>query len=81
MDELSPSESKYSELITFVDDRSGHDRRYAIDPKKLKNELGWKVEKTFSKNLELTVRLYLENIDWCEKVLKNQSLNRRGLNK
>ena len=81
MDKIYVDKAPHSKLIYFVEDRPGHDRRYAIDPKKLKNELGWKVEKTFSKNLELTVRWYLENIDWCEKVLKNQSLNRRGLNK
>ena len=81
MDKIYIDKAPHSKLIYFAEDRPGHDRRYAIDPKKLKNELGWKVEKTFSKNLELTVRWYLENIDWCEKVLKNQSLNRRGLNK
>ena len=81
MDKIYIDKAPHSKLIYFVEDRPGHDRRYAIDPKKLKNELGWKVEKTFSKNLELTVRWYLENIDWCKKVLKNQSLNRRGLNK
>ena len=81
MDKIYVDKAPHSKLIYFVEDRPGHDRRYAIDPKKLKNDLGWKVEKSFSKNLELTVRWYLENIDWCKKVLKNQSLNRRGLNK
>ena len=67
--------------IKFVKDRPGHDRRYAIDPYKIKEELGWKVENPFSKNLAYTVKWYLENIDWSEKVLKDQSLIRRGLNK
>tara|TARA_A100001011_G_scaffold390706_1_gene474709 strand:+ start:1268 stop:2347 length:1080 start_codon:yes stop_codon:yes gene_type:complete len=79
MDKIFVDNAPHSKLIYFVEDRPGHDRRYAIDPKKLKNELGWEVEKTFSMNLELTVRWYLKNIDWCKKVLKNQSLNRRGL--
>ena len=57
-------------LIYFVEDRPGHDRRYAIDPKKIKNELYWKVENPFSTNLEYTVKWYLENIDWSKKVLK-----------
>ena len=81
LDKIYEDNAPHSKLIYFVEDRPGHDRRYAIDPKKLKKELEWKVEKTFSKNLELTVKWYLENIDWCEKVLKNQTLNRRGLNK
>ncbi len=81
MDKIYVDNAPHSKLIYFVEDRPGHDRRYSIDPKKLKNELGWEVEKSFSNNLELTVRWYLENIDWCKKVLKNQSLNRRGLNK
>ena len=72
---------KHSKLINFVEDRPGHDRRYAIDPYKIKEELGWKVENPFSKNLAYTVKWYLENIDWSEKVLKDQSLIRRGLNK
>lgn len=79
MDKIFVDNAPHSKLIYFVEDRPGHDRRYAIDPKKLKSELGWEVEKTFSMNLELTVRWYLKNIDWCKKVLKNQSLNRRGL--
>ena len=79
MDKIHTDNAPHSRLIYFVEDRPGHDRRYSIDSKKLKSELGWKIEKSFSKNLELTVRWYLENIDWCKKVLKNQTLNRRGL--
>ncbi len=79
MDKIYLNNAPHSRLIYFVEDRPGHDRRYAIDSKKLKSELGWKIEKSFSNNLELTVRWYLENIDWCKKVLKNQTLNRRGL--
>ena len=79
MDKIHVDNAPHSKLIYFVEDRPGHDRRYAMDSKKLKNELGWKVEKSFSMNLELTVKWYLENIDWCKKVLKNQILYRRGL--
>ena len=81
MDKINVDNAPHSKLINFVDDRPGHDRRYAIDPKKIKSELGWNIEEKFTNNLELTVNWYIENIDWCEKVLKNQSLIRRGLNK
>ena len=81
MDKIYIDNAPHSKLIYFVEDRPGHDRRYAIDPYKIKEELGWKVENPFSKNLAYTVKWYLENIDWSEKVLKDQSLIRRGLNK
>ena len=71
----------YKELISFVSDRPGHDKRYAIDSSKITSELGWMPNETFDTGLLKTVKWYLENIDWCEKVLKNQTLNRRGLNK
>ncbi|MGB4268092.1 MAG: dTDP-glucose 4,6-dehydratase [Spirochaetota bacterium] len=51
--------SSYRELITFVEDRPGHDRRYAIDPSKIENELGWKAEGNFTSNLEQTVSWYV----------------------
>ena len=81
MDKIYLDNAPHSKLIYFVEDRPGHDRRYAIDPKKIKNELRWKVKNPFSKNLEYTVKWYLENIDWSKKVLRDQSLSRRGLNK
>ncbi len=52
---------KYEELITFVKDRAGHDRRYAIDATKLENELGWKAEETFDTGIVKTVEWYLKN--------------------
>ena len=52
------------ELITYVDDRLGHDKRYAIDPEKLENELGWKPEYTFNKGIKETIEWYQQNEDW-----------------
>jgi dTDP-glucose 4,6-dehydratase len=56
-------------LISFVKDRPGHDRRYAIDATKLRNELGWQASETFESGLEKTVRWYLDNRDWWERIL------------
>lgn len=56
-------------LVTFVEDRPGHDRRYAIDAGKIKRELGWRPEETFESGMEKTVRWYLENRAWCESVV------------
>jgi dTDP-glucose 4,6-dehydratase len=61
--------SSYGELITFVKDRSGHDRRYAIDASKIKNELGWVPEESFETGIRKTVVWYLENRKWWESVL------------
>jgi len=58
----------YKRLITFVKDRPGHDRRYAINCDKIKNELGWKQQNDFEKGLNLTIRWYMENQDWVDRV-------------
>jgi len=58
----------YRELITFVKDRPGHDRRYAIDCSKIQNELGWKPEETFKTGLRKTVQWYLDNPEWVKHV-------------
>jgi dTDP-glucose 4,6-dehydratase len=55
-------------LIKYVKDRPGHDRRYAIDATKIENELGWKPQQDFQSGLELTVRWYLENRVWVDRV-------------
>ena len=68
LDELVPKKDKYSEQITFVSDRPGHDRRYAIDSSKMQTELGWVPEETFETGLRKTVQWYLENHEWCENV-------------
>ena len=55
-------------LITLVSDRPGHDRRYAIDPTLIRDELGWQPRHRFEQGLESTVRWFLENLDWCQAV-------------
>ncbi|WP_416652599.1 dTDP-glucose 4,6-dehydratase [Candidatus Pseudothioglobus sp. Uisw_086] len=76
LDELLPSKIlnviKYKELISFVDDRAGHDVRYAIDSSKIKKELGWVPIETFETGLRKTVKWYLNNQIWCENTrIKN----------
>ena len=56
------------ELITFVKDRPGHDYRYAIDCSKIQNELGWKPSESFETGIEKTIRWYLENETWVQRV-------------
>ena len=55
-------------LITFVKDRPGHDRRYAIDASKIARELGWQPAERFESGLRQTVRWYLDHLDWVENV-------------
>ena len=70
MDELSPNDPvvPHRQLITFVQDRPGHDRRYAIDTTKIEQELGWKPRETFETGLRKTVRWYLDHIKWVTEV-------------
>jgi dTDP-glucose 4,6-dehydratase len=70
LDELSPRSGgkSYREQITFVTDRPGHDRRYAIDAQKIERELGWKPVETFETGIRKTVRWYLDNQDWVNSV-------------
>ena len=68
LDELVPSSSSYKELITYVEDRPGHDMRYAIDSTKVKNDLGWVPEETFESGIHKTVQWYLNNQEWCQRV-------------
>jgi len=71
LDELHPKVdgSRYASLITFVKDRSAHDRRYAIDATKLGRELGWKPVETFETGIRKTVQWYLDNQEWTDEVL------------
>mgnify|MGYP001159362347 FL=1 len=69
LDELRPDPAgSYERLITFVKDRPGHDRRYAIDARKIERELGWRPAETFESGLRKTVRWYLDNQAWLRQV-------------
>ena len=63
---------KPESLIKFVKDRPGHDRRYAIDATKLRNELGWKPKYTFETGIEQTIKWYLEHQEWWEKIISGE---------
>jgi dTDP-glucose 4,6-dehydratase len=63
-----PARRSHHALKTFVPDRPGHDRRYAIDATKIRRELGWAPRHTFESGLRDTVRWYLEHRDWCEQI-------------
>jgi len=70
LDDLHPSDNgkSYSELITFVKDRPGHDFRYAINAKKIQNELGWFPSESFETGIKKTIEWYLENESWWKKI-------------
>lgn len=73
LDELKPAANTigretYADLITHVQDRPGHDMRYAIDASKIKNDLGWVPQETFETGIRKTVQWYLDNEDWCARV-------------
>jgi dTDP-glucose 4,6-dehydratase len=70
LDEQQPSADgkPYASLITYVKDRPGHDRRYAIDARKIERELGWKPKETFETGIRQTVRWYLDNSEWIHNV-------------
>ena len=75
LDELRPQGAPYSRLITYVQDRPGHDRRYAIDAGKIAAELGWKPQETFESGLRKTVLWYLENSAWVDAVVSGEYQN------
>lgn len=70
LDELRPRPdgNPYTDQITYVTDRPGHDRRYAIDAGKIGRELGWLPQETFDTGIRKTVEWYLENLTWCERI-------------
>ena len=69
---LGNPEGKSEKLITYVTDRAGHDLRYAIDSRKLKNELGWEPSLQFEEGIEKTVRWYLENQEWMDHITSGE---------
>lgn len=75
LDELRPDAvGAYSRLITYVSDRPGHDRRYAIDARKIERELDWRPTETFETGIRKTVQWYLENQEWVQGVTSGQYL-------
>lgn len=68
LDQLVPNDVSYSSLITYVTDRPGHDRRYAIDASKIAKELNWQPKETFETGIRKTVQWYLDNQKWCQNV-------------
>ncbi len=74
LDELAPAARSYRQQITFVTDRPGHDRRYAIDARKIERELGWKPAETFESGMRKTVQWTLANQDWVRKVQSGEYL-------
>ncbi len=64
--DMPASINRFEDLITHVEDRPGHDRRYAIDASRIREELGWEPRETFDSGLEKTIDWYLNNADWCE---------------
>ena len=79
MDELKPSKNgSYRDLITFVDDRPGHDKRYAVDSTKLQNTLKWQPRESFQSGIKKTIEWYLNNDSYFAKISKKLFVKRLG---
>jgi len=72
LDEIFPASAPHASLITYVADRPGHDKRYAIDASKIDRELGWRPAETFETGLRKTVQWYLDNDDWVQNVISGE---------
>jgi dTDP-glucose 4,6-dehydratase len=72
LDDLHPQGAPHTKLITYVADRPGHDKRYAIDANKIANDLGWKPQENFESGLRKTVEWYLANDDWVKGVTSGE---------
>ncbi|NGM44065.1 dTDP-glucose 4,6-dehydratase [Rhodobacter sp. SGA-6-6] len=77
LDEMKPKAGSYADQIAFVADRPGHDARYAIDPSRIREELGWRPSVTVEEGLRRTVRWYLDNEDWWRPLLARQGVGER----
>ena len=85
LNELAPDKlngmSSFSELITYVKDRPGHDLRYAINAQKINKDLGWKPKESFESGIKKTVKWYLNNNEWCDNIQNGSyQLERLGVN-
>ncbi|MGL4475430.1 MAG: GDP-mannose 4,6-dehydratase, partial [Shewanella sp.] len=82
LEELAPTKpagvNQYLDLITHVTDRPGHDVRYAIDASKIERELGWKPVESFDSGIRKTVEWYLNNHQWCSRVLDGSYSRQSG---
>jgi dTDP-glucose 4,6-dehydratase len=75
----NPPSKSFQDLITFVTDRPGHDMRYAIDPTKIRDELGWEPKEDFQSGFRKTVKWYLDNREWTDRILSGDyKLDRLG---
>ncbi|MES2845488.1 MAG: dTDP-glucose 4,6-dehydratase [Pseudomonadota bacterium] len=77
LDEMRPDGAPHDRLITFVTDRPGHDARYAIDPERIRTELGWRPSVTLEEGLRRTVRWYLENEGWWRALQGRSGVGQR----
>ena len=80
MDEMLPGKKKYENLITYVKDRPGHDKRYAINCDKIKKELSWAQSVDFEQGLKMTIEWYLKNTEWIENIKSGNYKNWINLN-
>ncbi|MCP5037511.1 MAG: dTDP-glucose 4,6-dehydratase [Rhodobacteraceae bacterium] len=77
LDQMQPGPAPFADLIHFVTDRPGHDARYAIDPERIRQELGWRPSVTLDEGLEKSVRWYLDNKDWWQALQARNDVGRR----
>ncbi|MBN8633507.1 MAG: dTDP-glucose 4,6-dehydratase [Rhodobacterales bacterium] len=77
LDEMAPKATPYADQITYVTDRPGHDARYAIDPSRIREELGWRPSVTVEEGLRRTVRWYLDNEAWWRPLLDRSGVGER----
>lgn len=77
LERMRPADKPYADLITFVTDRPGHDARYAIDPTRIRAELGWRPSVTVEEGLERTVRWYLDNESWWRALQDRHGVGQR----